>query len=232
MNFKGLQDLVSLMLNYTTGGVDSDFTTAQIKASINRGYSREVREAKLQANLDYFKATLEFVWPANAPQFTLTTQMLDTEWLLLEDVTTSSRGSRIELGGSSSEGTIYLLNRTTAAWGTQGPSSARTIRLSYLSRAEDLIDDEDVPALIAPEYHEVIAYSSAVELRAFADEEVPAPWRERYSNFQMHYWKSVSRGRPHIGGDVTVTNRYPEDRGGFSSGAVSSTPQDGGSIGN
>ncbi len=206
------------MLNFTENAVDSDFTTAQVKAAINRGYDREIRAAKLRSNQDYFRSTLEFTWPSGDLDFSLTSQMRKTEWLRLEDVTDSVRGLTLEIAKSSVEGNIYMPDRNTLRWGTEGPQSERTIRLTYLAAAETLIEDEDEPQLISPEYHELLAYSAAVELRAFADEEIPSAWQKRYLQFQMEFQKVVTRGRPHIGGDVTVINRHPDDYQGAFSG--------------
>ncbi len=234
MFFSELQDLTSLMLNFTPNAVDSDFTATQVKAALNRGYAREVRAAKLRGNLEYFKGQTALLWPANTMDMKLNSLMLRSEWLRLEDVTDSRRATLLEVGSHSGEALIYFLDRTTLRWGSSGPGNDRNLRLSYLAFAETLIEDEDEPMLVPPEYHELLAYSAAVELRAFADEEIPSAWQKRYLQFQMEFWKAVSRGRPHIGGDVTVTNRYiDEDQSGaYSVGATSDAPQDGSSIGN
>lgn len=210
MNFKEMQDMVALMLNFTPDQPDGDFTTDQIKASLNRAYVRELREAKMRGNKEYFKSVLDFTWPANQLDFTLTTQMKNSEWLRLDDTTHYDRGVEVEIGQTPMSGTVYLLDRNTLRWGTTGPSEERTFRLTYYSMAETLIDDLDEPEIIRPDHHELLVYSSAIELRAFADEDAPAIWSERYLELRMQFAKLTSRGRPHQGGDITVINRDPD----------------------
>jgi hypothetical protein len=207
MNFKEMQDMVGLMLNFTSNTADADFTTAQVKASLNRAYVREVRKARTTGNPEYFKSQMTFTWPASQQDFTLTAQMKNSEWIRLDDITNSAIGSEVVFGTSPHQGTLYILDRNTLRWGSTGPSSERTLRLTYYSMAEELIDDEDEPEIIRPDHHELLVYSSAIELRAFADEEIPRVWQSRYEELDMQFFKLTARGRPHIGGDVTVINR-------------------------
>jgi len=232
MFFNELQDLVGLMLNFTPNQTDADFTTVQVKAALNRAYDREVRAGKLRGHNAYFKSQTTLTWPASTQDMTLNALMKRSQWVRLEDITNSAQASLIEVGSAANEALVYLLDRSTLRWGSEGPFSERTLRLTYLASAEELIEDEDEPQLIPPEYHELLAYSAAIELRAFADEEIPSAWQKRYLQFQMEFWKLVTKGRPHIGGDVTVINRYPDDTAGaYSSSTTSGAAQDGSSIG-
>jgi hypothetical protein len=158
--------------------------------------------------------------------------MKRSEWIRLEDISNGAQASLIEVGSAANESLVYFLDRNTLRWGSEGPDAERTLRLTYLAVAEALVEDEDEPQLISPEYHELLAYSAAIELRAFADEEIPSAWQKRYLQFQMEFWKAASRGRPHIGGDVTVINRHADDTAGaYSSSTTSGAAQDGSSIG-
>lgn len=56
--------------------------------------------------------------------------------------------------------------------------------------------DSDTPELIPAEYHELIVWSAACDLKSIGDEAAPAEWMQTRNEFRIDLWKYVSRGRP------------------------------------
>ena len=62
MDFKAMQDEVAELLNFNSAQTDQDFTTAQIKKAINRGYAREYRKARQEGVREWFSGYREAVY--------------------------------------------------------------------------------------------------------------------------------------------------------------------------
>tara|TARA_R100000700_G_scaffold40810_1_gene57824 strand:+ start:784 stop:1461 length:678 start_codon:yes stop_codon:yes gene_type:complete len=215
MNFKELQDEVSDLLNFNSSQTDQDFTTSQIKKSINRAYQRETTKARQEGSSSHFKARTDITWPSGSLTFSLPERLKGAQIIKITDITENQSGSGFYIvvydGGDPGPpdygtpawdnqtilGSVFWRDRNTLQWGEDGPSEDKTLRVDFLSRAETLINDDDVPELVPIEHHELLFYSAAIDLRTRADEAAPVEWLRQQMELRIDFHKDVSRGKPY-----------------------------------
>ncbi len=197
MNFGELQDQVKFLLNFNDGATDQDFSLTRIKQAINMAYKREVNRAQQHGNRDFFTAYEDHTWSSGESTFTLPASIKKRSGKIVrfEDVSSTGLGTLLDIGTRASDGLVVWRDRETLYWGDSGPSEDKTIRIIFLSDAQDLATDADEPSLIPPAFHELIVWSAAVFLREVADEEAPPSWKRRLEDLQDDFWKALSRGR-------------------------------------
>jgi hypothetical protein len=213
MDFKTLQDEVSELLNFNSTQTDQDFTTTQIKKAINRAYAREYRKARQEGLRQWFSSVTEITWLSGAVTLSLPGSVKRNQISRIIDVTNSDPGCQLMVDDNGFLGDVHWKDRSTLQWGSEGPSSNRTLRVEYMAEPEEMSADDDVPELIAPDHHELIFYSAAIDLRTRADEVSPQSWAMERQELRMDFYKDVSRGRPHS--TVTVIRSGNEDASEF-----------------
>lgn len=206
-DFLWIQERTKLILDANPLQADSDFTTAQIKGAINEAYEDEVNRAKTECSHLYFYQTNTLTWPSSTPTISTT----DSRWpwldnadiFLFQDITAgANRPTDLRL---------YWRDRETLFWGDpQGPGSDRTVRVTYVGRAEELSADGDVPELIEQAHLQLIAWSAAILLRDIADEQAPAAWLNRRNDHRFSWWKELE-SRPRE--DVARVNPHGQTTG-------------------
>ena len=190
-----MRDMLALMLNFNAGQTNQDFTDAQLNDSLYRAYRREVRMAKLEGEKSWWLAFQDFTWAASTTTITAP-DVMKQGFLTLRDVTEDEVGEEVQFSSSGTGGDVFWKDRNTLQWGTQGPGSERTLRVFYKARMEKWAADDDSPAIMPEEYHELIVYSAAIELRDFADNgQVPQRWLQERQETRFDYWKHAALGK-------------------------------------
>lgn len=203
MNFLDMQNEVKDLINFTAAA-DADFTDAKVKGAINARYKHEVVQAKQHGSRDWFRTKQAFTWPGSTVSITLPSGLERGDLVLFEDCTTTDPGVPLIFDSFGHAGDVHWLDHRKLQWGTSGPGSDRTLKVTYLAQAELLVDDEQEPLLIQPEHRMLLVWSAACYLRLKADERIPDDWKTAYREHQMDYWKAVSRGRPSANNEPTV----------------------------
>jgi hypothetical protein len=117
----------------------------------------------------------------------------------------------MSIGHFGGDSEVFWKDWKTLQWAVDGPGDTRTIRATLIGTPPKLVNDGDLPAMIPAEHHSILTWSAGVELRERADEAAPRLWQERLDEERNSYWKTVTRGRPEIGGQAKVRNISQED---------------------
>jgi hypothetical protein len=137
--------------------------------------------------------TETFTWAAGEEEFELTASLRDLQHAEFFDITDGRPGLPLGVGTRTDPTDFFFVDRNTLRWCTDsGPSSDVTIEVVYLATAEELADDADEPALIPPEFRELLAISAAITARDEADEQHPGSWDTRLMQLRMAYLKYLS----------------------------------------
>jgi hypothetical protein len=208
-NFGDIQTEVKDLLNFTAA-TDQDFTDEQVRQAIRICYKREVNRAKQQGGRNWFKKFFEFTWESDETTRTLPEQLKGKDLISFLDVTNVDPGYEIQFDDQGFGADVFWKDNETLQWGTNGPGSDRTIRVTYYADAEELQADNEEPTLIPDANRQLLVWASAIYLRLKADELAPAEWRREYNEHQLDYWKVLSRGRPSIGNEPTITEIRPD----------------------
>ena len=209
MNFKELQDEVSDLLNFNSSQTDQDFTTSQIKKSINRAYLRETNKARQEGLSSYFKAVTTFTWPSGSKTFALPGNIQKRFIINMDDITDQDPGRMLTFSDNPLVGDLFWLDRNTIQWGEDGPGADKSIRVEFFVYPETLLNDDDEPSIIGPEHHELLYYSAAIDLRTRADEAAPMEWLRQQMELRIDLYKDLSRGRP-IKNVPTISSHVPD----------------------
>lgn len=202
MNFLEIQDEVKDLLNFTSGTADQDFTDLQIRRSINRRYAREVAVAQQHGGMTWFHKVQEFTWETSDVTLTLPSELDGANIIMFEDVTDSDPGDGLPSG-------VFWKDNRTLQWGDAGPTSDRTLRLTYMARPLEMASDNDAPELIPAHLRMLLVWSAAIYLKWKAEETAPNDWKSELEEHRLDYWKYISRGRPFLGQGARV-NKWPD----------------------
>lgn len=197
MNFLELQTEVKDLLNFNSGQTDQDFTTTQVKNAINRAYDREIVRARQHAMKAYFQKTDTLSWPASQLTMPLPANLKYKDLIRITDTTNADPGYELVFDDTAQTADVFWKDSNTLQWGSAGPSQAKTLRFEYIASAVKMVADIDEPLLLPPEFHELLVWSAAIDLRRRADEASPGEWQAAYKELQTDLWKHVMRGRPH-----------------------------------
>lgn len=138
----------------------------------------------------------DITWPSGQQIFSLPEALSDGRAIYrFDDVTDDSLGVPLWVYSAESGGTIQHLGRDKFIWGTSGPDSDVTIRVTYEAVPAALTEDDQEPYLIPSQFHHLLVWSAAIELRDIADEEAPKRWLRRQEALQMQLEKHMSRPR-------------------------------------
>ena len=209
MDFLELQNQTKELLNFNASQTDQDFTLVQVKNAINRAYRREYVRARQEGSRRYFISTTDVSWPSDAATLELPARLKGAQIVRVSDVTGNDPGSELMFSDYGNVGDIFWLNRNTIQWGTNGPSSNKTLRFEYFPKTTDMIQDDDEPDLVPPEHRELIFWTAAIDLRNRADEMAPQSWLMERENLRMDLWKDISKNRPHTD-TMGITMTYPD----------------------
>jgi hypothetical protein len=196
LNFGQIRSRVRLYLSNTANAVDQDFDTDTLNQILNDVYLQEVNRAKAEGLKSRFRATVAYTWPAGQVLGNLPATLSRRSIERIRDITNDSIGTVIVPGQDGRVSQVFWKDRSTLQWGTTGPASDRTLRFDYMAVPEALVADEDVPALIHDDYHEMLAWAAAIQARTIADESVPQVWAQKLNEFRADYWDTLSRGQP------------------------------------
>ena len=209
MDFLELQDETKELLNFNASQTDQDFTLTQVKNAINRAYRREYVRARQEGSRKFFLTSTSVTWSSDDTTLSLPSRLLGTQLVRVSDITNSDPGTELIFSDHGSVGDVFWLDRTRPQWGSNGPSSDRTLRFTYFPKADKMVHDEDEPELIPDEHRELIFYSAAIDLRNRADEMAPQAWMFERENLRMDLWKDISKNRPHSD-TMGITMTYPD----------------------
>jgi hypothetical protein len=212
MNFTELQDRLKFILNFNDTQTDQDFTNARIKQALNFSYESEINRAQAEGSRRYFRAVREIEWVADELTYTLAYPLDQRGLIRITDITNTDPGYALVFDENGFHGDVFWKDRNTIQWGTQGPNAGKTLRVEFYTRPIAMVEDNDEPELIPPQFRELLLWSAACWLRDIADDDMGTPqsWQRRLDEWRIDFWKYLSRGRPTD--DVpAVTNTYPDD---------------------
>jgi hypothetical protein len=198
MNVEELIDHLGFVLDFNDGQPNQAFSESRMLKALNLAYTRECSKAQLQGSRRFFQRFEQFTWSASEVTLTLPTNFNRDGIIQFYNVTADTDGPGIPLfltdNGQHSQ--IYWKDINTLAWGSTGPASDQTLRVYYLARPEELKNDGDEPVLIPREYHELLVWSAACQLKVIADEKAPQEWMMQREELRAGLWKHLSKSRP------------------------------------
>lgn len=192
MNRGQLRQELSFLLNAEENAADQAFNTSRLNKALDQAYEREWERAKLHANLEHAKMYTSYDWPAAQFRLALPDALAHKTIIDIYDITNGEPGSLLTVRAD-----YIWADRGTLQWcSTSGPSSALVIRLFYEAVAEPLLNDEAVPVLVPPQFHQLLVWSAGCMLRTGADETAPASWLVERDDLRIDCYKHLSRGKP------------------------------------
>jgi hypothetical protein len=193
MNRGTLRQELSFLLNAEENAADQAFNTSRLNKAIDQAYEREWERAKLHANGEFSKMYQDgLTWPASQLRLVLPESLASKTIIDIYDITSGEPGAVL-----ISKSNYTWADRGTLQWvGTTGPGSAKSLRVYYEAVAEPLINDDAVPVLIPPQFHQLLVWSAGCQLRAGADERMPPDWVTERDDLRLDCYKHLSRGKP------------------------------------
>lgn len=196
MNRAELRDLLGFILNFNDGQTNQDFSTTRLNQALQRAYRREVAKCKQEGDIDFFLKSYEFTWTASTLNWAVPNAMRG-DFLRIMDITEDSAvGTEVQFSEHGVGSDVFYKDKDTLQWGIDGPPDNRTLRVYYLAQVETMEADDDEPALVPEQFHELIAWSAAVELREIADGAAPQAFVNNRDELRLDYWKHASLGLP------------------------------------
>jgi len=209
MDFIELQNQTKELLNFNASQTDQDFTLKQVKSAINRAYRREYVRARQEGSRRYFISTTSVTWPSSTATFQLPPRLAGSQIIRVADITDNDPGTELTFSDYGNVGELFWKNRNILQWGSNGPSSDKTLRFEHFPKAGQLVQDDDEPDLVPPEHRELLFWTAAIDLRNRADEMAPQAWLMERESLRMDFWKDVSKNRPHTD-TIGITTTYPD----------------------
>lgn len=208
MNLTTLRDHVNFILDNNDLQADASFSTARMNDAINWAYQEEMSDAQLEGGMAWFFTTTDVAWPAEQVTLPLPAGIQQENIIEVHNVTDNDPGKPVVIGGPGTSARLHWKDRLTLQWGEDGPTTAQTLRFFYYAVPSTLVEDEDLPELMPPQFHKLIALSAVVFLMEIADREAPALILRRQRKLQAMLQKYVSRPRP-----LAATNMIASGRG-------------------
>lgn len=204
MNVSELDEVLSFILNANDNQAPTEYGASRRLLALNKAYMREWNEIQQHISRNAKLATMEFTWPASAQTCAVPGELQGKTVYAYFDVTTStSAPPRLVLS---------YRDQNTLEWYPSGPSSAKTIRAVYIPMPNKLVNGEDSPDLILPQYHELLCWSAAIWLVNIMDrEDAPKVWQDQYEALLLQAIKGMSN-RP-LGDPTTIALAF--DDSGF-----------------
>ena len=181
MNRREIRDYAGFILGFNDEQTEGDFTTARLNKAINWAYENRWNETKQQVARASLVEYTDVEWASGEPTFELPEDLRGKALYKFVQVS-----SDVELQLS-----IRFQTRNVLMWDESGPTGDITLRVYYIATAEKLETDEQVPLLIPPAHHQLIAWDAAILLKTIADQEVPAKWTTMQENLSMSLVKDL-----------------------------------------
>lgn len=182
MNRREIRDYAGFILGFNDQQTENDFTTARLNKAINWAYEQRWNETKQQVGRASLVEYVDETWASGAATFTLPAYLQGKALYKFVQV---SNDVEVELA-------ISFQTRNVLRWDESGPTGAITLRCYYISATEKLETDEQVPLLIPPAHHQLIAWDAAILLKKIADQQVPSSWLETQDSLAMSLVKDMS----------------------------------------
>ena len=180
-------------------------TNLHFREAINAGYEAVIEEAKAECGFDRFVCTQDVVWPADQVVFEFPDVLGDKQGLAIRDVTDAADGVGFTVFEGPEYGQVFWKDKDRIQWGTTGPSSARTLRYTYLADAEYLGEHpRQEPKLIPYKFRWLIVWAAALELEEVGSRQPPSSWTKRFNDIQSNFHKFLSRSRFSKGNPKTI----------------------------
>lgn len=214
-----LIDEVQFKVAFNTGQTDQDFigpstdTDKHFRNAINEAYLDEYEDGVQTGDPRWWYYVESITWPANQKRLELPAP-LRGKWIIsMYDTTNLDPGTAIYISDFREGATHFWHDHKTLQWGTNGPSSAKTVQVTYLGEPAEMLDDADEPLLIAPRFRHLIAWSAAIKLRVIGDESAPQEWYLQRDKIRERHLKFLSLRGPIETGGPGIRNNRSEDIG-------------------
>jgi hypothetical protein len=177
MTVTELVDLLKFYFSHNDNQSDSVFADSRWVSTLNLAYKREWIDVTQNVSKKHYLEYQDITWGADEETYVLPDSIQQKTLYAFRDVTDDEVGILFRPGWK---------DKRTLAWGTDGPSEDKTIRIYYVASPETLVEDGPGPDLIPDAFHEILVWSAVCQLRALSDDGVPgsfeqylADWRER-----------------------------------------------------
>lgn len=197
-----LRDEVARLLDFDStqadqayaGGTNDVWST--IDAALTRAYTKIVNETKLEVPHAHFKMNLSITWPASQQTYVLPDDIATANLLSFWDVTDSDMGIKMFIYDTPVGVSLYWKDYKTIQWGTEGPPSARTLKLDYIANPEELNTPAQVPVLVPYRHRHLLMWEGAIQARLEADEDnIPRLWLSEAGQCMQRYIVDLSKGK-------------------------------------
>lgn len=194
MNVAELVDLLKFYYAFNDNQSDQLFDDSRWIGVLNLAYKREWIDATQNISKKHFLEYQDITWTADSATLELPVELRNKTLFSFRDVTDSDLGVLFRPGWR---------DKRTLSWGTDGPSEDKTLRVFYIAAPEVLVEDGPGPALIPEDFHEILVWSAAIQLRALADDSAPGLFQGYLAEWRERLYKALS-ARPIA--DVNVIN--------------------------
>ena len=195
MLYLDIKNQVDFYLNNDTSATGAAFTAARTKQAINFAYRDEVRRAVGEGSRRWFMSTTNLSWAISVVTLQMPPALSQKGLIRITDITSSDPGPEVLFDETGFRGGMFWKDRNTIQWGSQGPSSARTLQVLFFAEPTPLDKDGDEPDLVPEGFHDLIALSAAVWLRTIADSP-PQNWVMLQNEMRIDLYKFLSKGKP------------------------------------
>lgn len=201
---------------YNEGQTDQDFigpsgdTDRHFRNAINEAYVDEIEEAAQQGDPRWFYVLANVTWPGGQQNLDVPDNLRGKTWVSTYDITTTEPGTPIWWSDWEDGATHRWRDRNTLQWGTAGPSSDKTLRITYQAEPEEMLDNGDEPELVPPRFRHLLAWSAAIKLRRIADEQVPQGWVIERNDIRERMLKFFTLRGPVQTGGPGIRNTEPD----------------------
>jgi hypothetical protein len=178
--------------------------------ALNEAYVDEIDEVTQHGDPTWFYATTELTWPTNDLSLALPEGLRDRELIKIIDVTNSDVGTPLWFADWEENAAHFWFDRRTMRWPPNGPSSDRTLRVTYLEEASEMKGDEDEPFLVPAKYRHLLVWSAARILRTVADDEGPSSWKRKADEIRERFIKHMYSRGPSQTGAPGIRNIDPD----------------------
>ena len=196
MNFIELQDKLDFWLNADSTASDQMFTVANKKTALNFVQKTIFNKLQNEVTRENFKTYTDITWPASQVTLVVPNGIEPSNIIHVRDITASTLGPVMHIDQLPELSTPHWADRRTMQWGTAGPSSAKTLRVTHYAIPSDMVSDGDTPALLPLQHHELIPLSAVIHLYEVAQIQAPAQWYAAQYAMTQDAIKSMSKGKP------------------------------------
>ena len=201
---------------FNEGQTDQDFIgpsddeDKHFRDAINEAYADEMEEAAQQGDPRWFYTIDSLTWPANQQNLEVPEKLRGKTWVSVYDITTTEPGTPMWFSDWEDGAVHRWRDSKTLQWGSAGPSSDKTIRITFQAEAEEMVDDGDEPELLPARFRHLLAWSAAIKLRRIADEVVPGGWVSERNDIRERMLKFFTLRGPIQTAGPGIRNTEPD----------------------